>query len=287
MKVKKVDKINDAENFTDIRFSCKDKAVFEAFERVKSYSPDVCLSLCSESGEQIAVSYANENTWCGQRTLFISSIRLKNAASLKDSEQIIKSFLDYYTEFAPANGYDALLLENENKDLCSLFEKCEMKNIRELVNFSVNRSDLIKNLNYRSPDIDTDAYLFKCLPLEDIYKYSSFQDSRPGWNTSNLSIVKNKFNTFLALMDKASSVYAICIFDERFGIVSRIAVHPLSRKKGFGTVILKEAIHKMDSTSVVVPDIISESQPSILFLTNMGFESIQTKYEYHKENFKK
>ncbi|HAL18135.1 MAG TPA: hypothetical protein DCO86_00680 [Spirochaetaceae bacterium] len=274
--------IPEGASFVDLRHTNRDAKLVEALEKVKSYCP-MCMFEVREGGRLVATTYANENTWTGQKTLFISSVKMRKGTPEAKVMEIFDFLLDFYEKKAKSEGYDAIIFEDSEIALRGFFEKRGYSTIRELVNFSGKRSKIARNLSSRADAKAFSDYKFVELDLEDIYKYSSFQDTRPGWNTSNLSIVKNKFNTMLSLADKSDTVYAVCVYDDRFGLVSRIAVHPLSRKKGFGSLIFKEAVHRMKNEDIFVSDIIKDAENANLFLMNLGFSVSELKFELHKE----
>ena len=282
LTIREMKSVPEDSSFIDMRHTNRDVKLVEALEKVKSYCP-LCAFEVMDGDDVVAMTYANENTWSGQKTLFISSMKMRKGTDGIRCRRIFDFLLDFYEESAVSGKYDAILFEDSDIELRGFFEKRGYSVIRELGNFSAKRSEIVKSLSARADAGLPSDYKFIKLDLEEIYKYSSFQDTRPGWNTSNLSIVKNKFNTMLALADRSDAVYGVCVYDDRFGLVSRIAVHPLSRRKGFGSMLFKEAVHRMTGEDIFVSDIITKSENSVLFLTNMGFSVSEVKYELHKE----
>ena len=255
----------------------------KALEKVKSYEPSYLFEIRDPKDKLLLTTYAKENTWEGQRALFLSSIKLDESLSKKEQKSLLHEILNFYSNKAKDDGFDSIMFETSNDDLLKFYSDENFSITRKLLNFSAKKQVLQRNLSSRANDANFTDYSVVKLGLDDIYKYVSFQDARPGWNTSNLSIVNNQFNTLLSLQDKDGSVFAICVFDDRFGLISRLAVHPLSRKKGFGSYIMKRAIETIKTENIFFSDIIDEESSSIIFLKNIGFEVSETKEEMVKE----
>ena len=282
-KIIELREIQEREDFTDPRFINMNKLLGEALEKVKSYEPRYIFEFQDEKAKTFLTSYAKENTWLGQKTLFLSSIKVENSSSEKKTQELLAEIFDFYTKRAKEDGYDAIMFESSNKKYNALYEKKGFKSTRKLINFSAKREEVLKNLEKRIDKSKFVDYKIEKLQLDDIYKYVSFQDTRPGWNTSNLSIISNQFNSLLSFQDKLGEVYAICIYDERFGLISRLAVMPLARSNMLGSYIMLKAIERIKSEDIFFSDIIDEEGSSIKFLENMGFVQSEIKMELCKE----
>ena len=282
-KIVEVRELTTGDNFVDIRFINKDEILGKALEKVKSYEPSYLFEVRDNKDKTLLTTYAKENTWAGQRALFLSSIKIDETLPKKEQTSLLHEILTFYSNKAKEDGFDSIMFETSNDALLNLYASENFSITRKLLNFSAKKQVLQRNLSSRANDANFTDYTVAKLNLDDIYKYVSFQDARPGWNTSNLSIVNNQFNTLLSLQDKDGSVFAMCVFDERFGLISRLAVHPLARKKGFGSYIMKEAIARIKTENVFFSDIIDEESSSIIFLKNIGFEVSETKEEMVKE----
>lgn len=271
----------------DIRFLNEKNSDVNTKRRFSRLDYDKATSaLLSDDEDNInAIILTSSGTWNGLKSLFINAFFV-NSDILKNSSLSFKdSFTSLLLEVAKktlASHYDTILLETEysNNRILDLFKVLPILHSRILINYTINKDVLETNTKEAFEETLNNGFKIELSNINELKSYRSFMDSRPGWLTREDSISKDKGDTLVAVKTEFDTIAAICVFNSKTGVISRLATMPLSRNRGFASALLHYAVLNTQNEIISVVDINDKNDKAINFLKNKGFEIDIVKTEY-------
>lgn len=275
------------ESMDDVRFLGEKDSKEHTKRRLSrlGYDKDTSVALFSDDGNLEAIILTSSGTWNGLKALFINAFLVNDGIF----NNALFSFKDKFThlllELAKktlSKHYDTILLEAEysNNRILDLFKVLPLLHSRILTNYIIDKDILLKNTKIAYEKTLADGFKIEETNIDELKSYRSFMDSRPGWLTREDSISQEKGDTLIAIKTEFGSVSAICVFNEKTGVVSRLATMPLSRSKGFASSLLHYVAEKSKSKTISVVDINDKNEEAVNFLKSKGFEIDIVKTEY-------
>ncbi len=177
------------------------------------------------------------------------------------------------------NNVQQYLLEvlQHNENAVSVYKNLGFEVVREF-NYFVQKNEEIDNKILVS---DTD-FLIKAVKAEELTDVSDFWDFYPSWQNSFES-VKRAADDFVYLGAFAQHKLAgYCIFEPVSGDVTQIAVDKNYRRKGIGSLLLKQLVELNKNSSVKIINTDVKCDSITAFLKAKNIEPIGRQFEMIK-----
>lgn len=154
---------------------------------------------------------------------------------------------EYSIPFLKEAGVKQYLLEvlQHNTKAVSLYKKLGFEITREFNYFSQDNKAIQLSLK----NIESE-YKIKPIDFESIESLTDFFDFNPSWQNSIESIFRNKKDFKAIGAFYKNKPVGFCVTETNSGDISLIAVNHNFRRKGIGTLLLKESIHLIQHDSV-------------------------------------
>ncbi|WP_321316496.1 GNAT family N-acetyltransferase [Labilibaculum sp.] len=154
---------------------------------------------------------------------------------------------NYSIPFLKEAGIFQYLLEvlQHNTKAISVYKKLGFCVSREFNYFVQKNEDIKVDSMKLNP-----AYAFKPIDLSQAEKQSSFCDFIPSWQNSFEAISRKPDNFTLLGVFKEEQLLAYGIFEAKSGDITQIAVEPIHRRKGIGSLLLKEMVKLNQHNSI-------------------------------------
>lgn len=276
----KEDKQFNLENFKDVRFVKDDKnALSRRINRIPG--EDDISAIVFDDNIVVAIFVGSTNIWNGLKTIFCNGLLINKKVKKDNIDNTLSFLLTDCIKNAKQSNYEKFLIETDkdNPHIANLLSTLKMLHKRVLINYTINKDDLIKNTTGAIKKIEKNGFKITEGDINNLTPYLGFMDTRPGWLTSNASMNKKAGDKLITIRTAFDTVSAIAIFNPDTGIISRIATMPLSRTCGFGTALLSYISSHTNVQTIQMVDINKKNEEAHSFLTNRGFSETMFKDE--------
>jgi ribosomal protein S18 acetylase RimI-like enzyme len=181
--------------------------------------------------------------------------------------------------FLQKAGIKQYLLEvlQHNEPAVSVYRKMQFKVSREF-NYFISESSKLKLKTGNLPA----GYSLKQINPEQVGDTSSFWDYTPSWQNSFEAIYRKPDDFLITAAFINDQMIGYGILEPSSGDITQLAVHPLHRRKGIGTVLLEALLNNNRHSGIkaINTDISSEAstrffEASGLLLKGKQFEMIK------------
>lgn len=221
------------------------RAQFQTMLKRRGYVPELSFAAFDENSQIVAFTLNGIGYFNGKLTAYDTGTgTLKNYRGRGLASEIFQTSIPHLK----MNSIEQYLLEvlQHNKQAVSVYQKLGFETSRELKYF------MQKNEKIDSKIINSDHSVRQIEKL-DFDLASQFWDFNPSWQNSSEAI-KRALKGFIILgVFTGKKLLGYCIFEPASGDISQIAVEKQNRRKGIGTILLKEAVkYNMHETVKIV-----------------------------------
>lgn len=235
----------------------------------RGFNPN--LSFAAFNGNEIVAFTLNGiGQFGGQPTAYdtgtgtISDYRGKGLAS---------KIFEYSLPYLKKAGVRQYLLEvlQHNSKAVSVYTKLGFETVREFNYFNQKNREIDNKIKY------SDTFTIKEIGIENLNSVSSFWDFYPSWQ-NDMESVRRVSDGFVVLgAFAASKLVGYCVFESLSGDITQLAVDKPYRRKGIGSLLLKEMVglNKAESIKVINTDINCNSITCFLESKNITLKGKQ------------
>lgn len=221
------------------------RAQFQTMLKRRGYVPELSFAAFDENSQIVAFTLNGIGYFNGKLTAYDTGTgTLKNYRGRGLASEIFQTSIPHLK----MNSIEQYLLEvlQHNNKAVSVYQKLGFETSRELKYF------MQKNEKIDSKIINSDHSVRQIEKL-DFDLASQFWDFNPSWQNSSEAI-KRALKGFIILgVFTGKKLLGYCIFEPASGDISQIAVEKQNRRKGIGTILLKEAVkYNMHETVKIV-----------------------------------
>lgn len=150
------------------------------------------------------------------------------------------------------NGISQYLLEvlQQNDKAINLYKNQGFEVIREFDYYTANKKDI----KFSNRELN-DNYLIKEVEIPDYIIVNTFWDFSPSWQNSFDSINRTAQNFKTIGVFNDSKLVGYGITELNTGDITQLAVHKNHRRKGIGTILLKQLINNIPGESIKIINI--------------------------------
>lgn len=176
--------------------------------------------------------------------------------------------------FLKESGVTQYLLEvlQHNSKAISVYEKQGFKVAREF-NYFTQKTEGIKIYSKTT----NPEFRLQTIDFSDVEKRTFFFDFNPSWQNSFESISRKPEDFIFLGVLKKQELLGYCILEPNSGDITQIAVHKKHRRKGIGTLLLKEILklNRHHSLKVINSEINCESMNGFLNANSISLRGTQ------------
>ncbi|GAB3533484.1 GNAT family N-acetyltransferase [Pontibacter brevis] len=190
--------------------------------------------------------------------------------------QLTKQLYTFMLPKLRESGVEQCLLEviQENAPALRAYKSVGFNVTRSLELLRAQKSELL--LKAEEPDAVTIASVSK----PDWKTYGCFWDAAPSWQNTAEAIMKSPDEKImLEARDNNQEVVGYIVFFPNAGSVAQFAVNKLSRGKGTGTALLREAVRLTKTSSLMFVNIDSSATSLLTYLERRHFRNMLSQYE--------
>ncbi len=241
----------------------------------RGFDPELSFGAFDDN-ELVSFTLNGIGNWNGKNTAYdtgtgtVKEYRGKGLAKkiFQDSVPVLKE-----------NGISQYLLEvlQHNDKAVNLYRNQGFEVTREFDYFTADKSDL----NFVNVKLNNDLEI-KEINIPDYNMVSSFLDFEPSWQNSFDSIYRT-FQSFKSIgVFNDNKLVGYGITELNSGDITQLAVHKEYRRKGVGTILLKQLIDIIPGESIKIINTEKDCTSIKSFLKSINFKPAGSQFEMIK-----